>query len=95
MNVQRLRASKPETEIDVQGVMEFAGANYQHLGWNGRQIRNAFQTAYALAEYQVSLPANQGSSTKAITKLNAGHFSDVAQITQNFEKYLVDKLGGG
>ena len=94
MNLQRLQALKPEAEIDVQGIMKFAGENYQYLKWNGRQIRNAFQTAYALAEYQVSLPTNQGSSTNAITELNADHFAEVAQITQNFEKYLVGIYGG-
>ena len=93
MNLRHLRDLKPETEIDERGIREFARANYQHLKWNGRQIRNAFQSAYALAEYQVSLSTNQGSSD-ATTRLNAGHFEKVAQITLNFEKYLFEIYGG-
>ncbi|KAF4462569.1 hypothetical protein FALBO_10623 [Fusarium albosuccineum] len=56
-------------EIDKFGIGGFAAqhfAEHSHARWNGRQIRNACQTALALAEFEA-----QGNSHKAILKPNA------------------------
>ncbi|QIX01351.1 hypothetical protein AMS68_006868 [Peltaster fructicola] len=59
----------------------------QRSPWNGRQIRNAFQTAVALAEFEAkekSLPA---------PTLNWTHFRKVAIASNHFEGYLTETRG--
>ena len=56
------------------------------LNWNGRQIRNAFQTAIALAEYD----AKPGE--KPI--LSRKQFITVAAASRDFDKYLKDTQRG-
>ncbi|RPA81277.1 hypothetical protein BJ508DRAFT_306780 [Ascobolus immersus RN42] len=49
--------------------------------WNGRQIRNAFQTAIALAE-------NEAQKTEDRTILRPRHFETVVQASIQFDKYM-------
>ena len=49
--------------------------------WNGRQIRNAFQTAIALAEHEAYI--NGGKP-----ELTDRHFRKVAEASSEFDKYL-------
>jgi SpoVK/Ycf46/Vps4 family AAA+-type ATPase len=64
--------------------------------WNGRQIRNAFQTALALASYdRLELLRKRGIAEEvAINKpiyqkvvLKPHHFDKVAKVVQDFEAY--------
>jgi len=64
--------------------------------WNGRQIRNAFQSAIALASYdRLNALHKKGiSEEQAMEKaqfrrvvLKPKHFSDVAKVVQDFEDY--------
>lgn len=48
--------------------------------WNGRQIRNAFQSALAIAEYDI-----RGGKA---TKLEVSHFKKVAEASNEFDEYL-------
>lgn len=50
------------------------------IRWNGRQIRNAFQSALAIAEFTVN------ENTPA--KLEINHFEKVAKASVEFEDYL-------
>jgi len=49
--------------------------------WNGREIRNAFQTAVALAEYEASQRTTD-------MELRQDHFEKVVEMSDNFKKYL-------
>ena len=49
--------------------------------WNGRQIRNAFQTAIALAEHEAYMTGGK-------PKLTDRQFHTVAHASSEFEKYL-------
>ncbi|KAL9064055.1 MAG: hypothetical protein Q9161_009112 [Pseudevernia consocians] len=49
--------------------------------WNGRQIRNAFQTAIALAEHEAYMSGGK-------PKLTDRQFHTVAHASSEFEKYL-------
>ncbi|KAF5502464.1 hypothetical protein CGCA056_v014281 [Colletotrichum aenigma] len=51
--------------------------------WNGRQIRNAFQTAVALAEWH-----QKENNIKGLIKVKGEHFAKVAQVSNDFNKYL-------
>ncbi|KAK3368859.1 hypothetical protein B0T24DRAFT_341607 [Lasiosphaeria ovina] len=50
--------------------------------WNGREIRNAFQSALALAEF--------GLEPGATTTLTPDHFKPIYQASSAFQKYRTD-----
>lgn len=73
------------------------------VDWNGREIRNAFQTAVALAEYEAedrakrprgiayAKPATDDAATAASVvpiELNQSHFERVVDMSNSFKKYL-------
>lgn len=59
---------------------------------NGREIRNAFQTAVALAYYEFSQKENKKPSEVAV--LTSKHFEKVCRITNQFRDYLKDVNDG-
>lgn len=53
MNLNRLSKSNRDIYVDRSEIEAFARSQWRDgKRWNGRQIRNAFQTAVALAEYE-------------------------------------------
>ncbi|KAK0716572.1 hypothetical protein B0T21DRAFT_454345 [Apiosordaria backusii] len=61
------------------------------LEWNGREIRNAFQTAVALAEFRFLQKANK-SKDEGPT-LDQRDFEQVCEMTRQFKEYLQDLHG--
>ncbi|KAF3807244.1 hypothetical protein GCG54_00008699 [Colletotrichum gloeosporioides] len=72
--------------------------------WNGRQIRNAFQTAIAIASFERVnyLKEKNVSEEEALTKkskkyrtieLKSKHFATVSKVVGEFEDYLVKCRG--
>ncbi|KAL4894971.1 hypothetical protein BDV59DRAFT_174221 [Aspergillus ambiguus] len=59
-------------------------AEVRALKWNGREIRNAFQTAVALAEFE----AIKDEENKIVITDN--HLRAVVQLSSDFKKYLDD-----
>jgi len=57
------------------------------MDWNGREIRNAFQTAIALAEYEVSEREGYDEEKDGVV-VNAAHFKRVMEISRNFKSYV-------
>ncbi|KAL7941801.1 hypothetical protein V8C42DRAFT_333749 [Trichoderma barbatum] len=93
------RFAKKNRVINIENtkIRGFAATHFlQHeeARWNGRQIRNACQTALALAEYEA-----QGNSHEAILKpdavinLNERHFEIVRNAYLEFADYM-NKLYG-
>ncbi|KAK4170766.1 hypothetical protein QBC36DRAFT_341341 [Triangularia setosa] len=61
------------------------------LEWNGREIRNAFQTAVALAEFRF---LQHGNKPKADgPTLDRRDFEQVCEMTRQFKEYLQDLHG--
>jgi hypothetical protein len=65
------------------------------IDWNGREIRNAFQTAVALAEYEAMQNVSklgledQDEDKKTLQiELRQDHFEKVVEMSDNFKKYL-------
>lgn len=56
--------------------------------WNGRQIKNAFQTALALANWEF-YETKQGQSLER-PLLKAKHFDRVAKTSAHFDDYISD-----
>ncbi|KAH9828026.1 P-loop containing nucleoside triphosphate hydrolase protein, partial [Teratosphaeria destructans] len=66
--------------------------------WNGRQIRNAFQTAVALCEYEAHETERDSSDQRSkpdplVPKLTWEAFKKVAVATNEFEVYLLETRG--
>ncbi|RYP71845.1 hypothetical protein DL771_004557 [Monosporascus sp. 5C6A] len=96
-------------EFDRRKLLAFAEQHYkrrQAIGstWNGRQIRNAFQTALALghADRQAALgeagktpewAAASGKKRWMTVKLTAKNFRRIARATTEFEDYIVALRG--
>ena len=86
--------------IDEAQILAFAQNHYSlttpnKANWNGRQIRNAFQTAIALSEYEAQdqmLDQNKATLSEEATPvelvLKVEHFDKVAWASFEFDKYL-------
>ncbi|KAJ5153117.1 uncharacterized protein N7482_009595 [Penicillium canariense] len=93
-------------KVDEEGILDFALSywkQHQHGKgqWNGRQIRNAFQIAAALARFEIRSAAQkarkagntQSSATPNQGDLNARHFRAVAKTSHHFELYMHETMG--
>ncbi|KAI9773325.1 MAG: hypothetical protein M1840_007540 [Geoglossum simile] len=86
MNLARTIKNKKEFRVEEGQILRFAKANFEELSWNGRQIKNAFQTAIALAEFK----ANE---RKKKPVMSAEEFRVVAEASRGFDQYLKMTLG--
>ncbi|KAK7749143.1 hypothetical protein SLS62_008431 [Diatrype stigma] len=71
-----------------KGIIDWAKDNYKPLSWNGRQIRNTFQTVLALAEFHAKRPS--GPQNPVVTKKL---FKVVANASMQFNEYLLHTHG--
>ncbi|KAJ5006090.1 putative AAA family ATPase y4kL [Colletotrichum sp. SAR 10_66] len=84
-----------EFEIKKSEIMDFAKEHFRDLEkngrdtWNGRQIRNAFQTAIALAEHK----AKKRIDGEPVPVLGEEQFKIVAEGYAKFDEYLVSAMG--
>lgn len=94
MNLERTEKRKGnEMIIDKLGIVDFALKHFEenkkrNTRWNGRQIRNAFQTATALAEYEAA------AAQKSPAMLEVSHFETVAEASLQFDMYIAETIGG-
>jgi SpoVK/Ycf46/Vps4 family AAA+-type ATPase len=58
--------------------------------WNGREIRNALQTAIALAEYDVAVEPDLQDQK---IRVNKDHFQQVMDMSRKFTEYMADLSG--
>lgn len=90
MNLRRLQAQSeariengmPGITIQKKGILAYGTENFETLHWNGRQIRNAFQTALALALFN----ANRTKSPKPV--ISKAEFHAVGKLVEQFDSYL-------
>ena len=94
MNLARTRENLKQVDIEEDEILEFAEKQYKKAKkegtgrWNGRQIRNAFQTAIALAEWDLKI-----EKTKT-AKLTRARFEKVEKSSREFDLYLKEAHGG-
>ncbi|KAL8779557.1 MAG: hypothetical protein Q9213_006885 [Squamulea squamosa] len=105
VNINRTRTSEKRYEVDEDRILEFAKEHFLEHDeggrWNGRQIRNAFQTAIALAEYDATEDMRRRfslSDTRELPtlkpRITVDHFRKVASAASDFDRYLKDVYGG-
>ena len=103
VNIKRLKESKKRRNehirIDADEILDYAIHHFdlamkkKRQVWNGRQIKNSFQTASALAEYE-AYEAQQyldptGLEDRPVqTHLRVEHFKVVARASMEFDDYL-------
>ncbi|KAI1461615.1 hypothetical protein F4805DRAFT_412694 [Annulohypoxylon moriforme] len=86
INEERGKLGHPPIKIDKEKILRYADLNFEELHWNGRQIRNAFQSALALAEFKV-----QDTSKSPV--LSVEQFDTIAQASHEFDHYLLTTHG--
>lgn len=76
-------------------IMAWVKKHWQEIQWNGRQIRNAFQTAVALAEFEARKSDEKiiDRSSKASPALTTDHFKKLARASAQFSEYLRETHG--
>lgn len=78
-------------KYDKKELVKFAERRFEKsLQWNGRQHRNAFQTAIALAEYQANEKGDKGDEGTTAPYLGLEQFRTIAKATKIFDKYLFE-----
>ncbi|KAI0537930.1 hypothetical protein GGR58DRAFT_323861 [Xylaria digitata] len=61
----------------------------KNLQWNGREIRNAFQTAVALAIFDSNISGEKGASDQdSIPEIKEKHLTQVVNMSTAFKKYI-------
>ncbi|THV50081.1 hypothetical protein BGAL_0166g00230 [Botrytis galanthina] len=98
MNMQRVKdrfvKRNRNLKIDEADIGAFARSYFDECRegrWNGRQIRNAFQTALALAEYDAQGDGDSTSLAGNINKqviLKGSHFETVSEAYLGFVNYM-------
>ncbi|KAL1883328.1 hypothetical protein Daus18300_000386 [Diaporthe australafricana] len=84
-------------KIKQKEILKFAARHFRRLEkegyntWNGRQIRNACQTAIALVEHE----AAHLKEGQALPVMGKQHFETVAEGSKEFDRYLKRTLHGG
>ncbi|KAL3428950.1 P-loop containing nucleoside triphosphate hydrolase protein [Aspergillus tetrazonus] len=96
-NIQRIKESNLNLDMEEKKIRRFADQHWQRnldrptRRWNGRQIKNAFQTAIALANWEFYDEKNVAKLERPLLK--AKHFQYVAKITAHFDDYISDIYG--
>lgn len=93
-------------KVDEEEILDFALSHWQQHQygkgrWNGRQIRNAFQIAAALARFEMRTVAKKREMEKIPNapaealqgELKARHFKAVAETSNHFEMYMNETMG--
>ena len=94
---ERFEASgEPRLHVVETDVLRFASEHYHRhenskdtSAWNGRQIRNAFLTASALARRQAA-----SHPSRHQPYLRACHFEEVEKLTADFDRLKAHLMGG-
>ena len=104
MNLERIiKRKQGRLAADVPEILAFAEQLFDRQSqtsarWNGRQIRNAFQTALAMAEYEAlgdsGITADWELLEKIKSRLEVRHFETVANASAEFDAYIEETIGG-
>lgn len=104
VNLKRLKDTKNRrnepVKIDEADIFAYASSQFEETRrrkrqWNGRQIRNAFQIASALAEYEAYdvRPETEKVGPPLQPHLKVKHFETVARASTEFDEYLYKTRG--
>jgi hypothetical protein len=94
------RNNRTGIRIDKEGILKFAKDHWKKhpdARWNGRQIRNAFHTAVAMAEFSArgGKLANGEYDQERDVKIDVGRaqFEKIANTVKEFDDYMREAIG--
>ncbi|KAF2647327.1 hypothetical protein K491DRAFT_741189 [Lophiostoma macrostomum CBS 122681] len=96
-NISRVKASGMDLDIEEDKIRRFVNRHWERnenkpsQRWNGRQIKNAFQTVIALAKWDYHDEKRSPGLERPLLK--ATHFQRVAQTSAHFDDYIRDIHG--
>ena len=108
VNLERLIKKKQRRHesmfFNEKEILAYAQNHYTQTfqcgaNWNGRQIRNVFQTASPLAEFEAHEQYREAKAKSAVTgeeyvpHLRVEHFKEVARASYEFDKYISETKG--
>ncbi|KAF2871440.1 hypothetical protein BDV95DRAFT_606882 [Massariosphaeria phaeospora] len=82
-------------KVRTSEILEFAQTHWAEnpkARWNGRQIRNAFHTAIAMAEFDARAEEHDGQEPAKIV-LGSEQFAKIASTVRDFDKYMIETMG--
>ncbi|KKP04181.1 hypothetical protein THAR02_03699 [Trichoderma harzianum] len=101
-NLERIKKQKGDSlKAKDKSIERFAEKHYRsnkaHVRWNGRQIRNAFHIAVALAENEAMEESGTSGNDKKPPRatLSTRHFRKVQDTSAGFDNYLTSVIGMG
>ncbi|KAL8365017.1 hypothetical protein RB595_004026 [Gaeumannomyces hyphopodioides] len=81
--MNKLKSERGDTmRLTIDAKDYINGKDMSKLEWNGREIRNAFQTAVALAEFDAE------KDKEGKIKITDDHLRSVVELSGDFKKYL-------
>ncbi|KAI4707153.1 hypothetical protein J4E89_008092 [Alternaria sp. Ai002NY15] len=92
-------SGRTNVTVDAEGIEKFAKKHWKEnkqARWNGRQIRNAFHTAVAMAEFGVrSRNASADYDDGKDVKISVGRteFEKIANTAKEFGVYMTETMG--
>lgn len=88
---RKLDEERPDIKLGP-GVMDYAldHEDLKKLRWNGREIRNAFNTIVALAEFDAEKKrrAKPGQEKSVVVRLERTHLMQVVEMSGKFKEYM-------
>ncbi|OCL12019.1 P-loop containing nucleoside triphosphate hydrolase protein, partial [Glonium stellatum] len=90
INEEREKNGLLVIKFNEKKIQRWAKKHWITLQWNGRQIRNAFQTAVALGEFEArNRKSRSGSpSTPKLPVMDVKYFKIIAKASIQFNEYL-------
>ncbi|KAF8861394.1 P-loop containing nucleoside triphosphate hydrolase protein [Acephala macrosclerotiorum] len=88
INEERVQNGRLPIEFKADRIIKWVKKNWMVVHWNGRQIRNAFQTAIALGEFRAS-----ASSPTQAPVMDVKQFKTIATSSVQFNQYLLETHG--
>ncbi|KAI1321381.1 P-loop containing nucleoside triphosphate hydrolase protein [Xylariaceae sp. FL0255] len=85
--IDKLNRERSDIRITIDAKEYIRGTEIRALKWNGREIRNVFQTAVSLAEYE-SEKDEEGN-----TMVTDEHLKSVIDLSKDFKGYLSELHG--
>lgn len=82
LNEDRVQQGLQKVEFDEKSLVRYAEKHLADLKWNGRQIRNAFQTSIALADFEAR------DSKDKVPTMTKKHFAKLGKAAAEFDEYL-------
>jgi len=95
--IARVKRSHRDLDMDDDSIRDFAkllwldNENHPSRHWNGRQIKNAFQAAIALAHFDFEDAEKSKKGKRPV--LSAAHFKRIGKASAHFDDYIGNLYG--